>query len=86
MNGIRGMMSDARRNRVFQAPNPTSTSTLLGHPERSAAKSRDPVDEPWVKPRGSSTSLGMTTMIGAVFVTYEKLLAGETGAVFLFVV
>jgi hypothetical protein len=29
MNGSRGMMSNARNNRVFQAPNPNSDSAAL---------------------------------------------------------
>jgi hypothetical protein len=37
-------------------------------------------------PQDSSTSLGMTTMIRAVLVTYEKFLARETGTILVFVV
>jgi len=41
MNGSRRMVSDARSNRVFQAPNSRVCFPATRHPARSEAKSRD---------------------------------------------
>jgi cytosine/adenosine deaminase-related metal-dependent hydrolase len=59
-------------------------ASSIGHPERSAAKSKDPVEMPSAAPRDSSTSLGMTDRwivahLNEIADDDFDLLAGSTG-------